>query len=88
MRWLTKYPITAEEVMQSLESIPQINPPGTPPRELRIGGVQDTVRARIIDYFRNQDNMDALLEAIRKPYSEGTGPSSSGRRLARPRPMG
>lgn len=66
MRWLAKYPITAEEVMASLESIPQVNPPGTPPGEMKIGGIEDHVRRQIIEYFKNPANMDALLEAMQR----------------------
>jgi hypothetical protein len=65
MRNVAEYPVTADEVMRLLESIPQVNPPGTPPEELRIGGIDDMVRRHIIDYFRQQPNMDALLQAMK-----------------------
>lgn len=65
MRWLKQYPITAEEVMASLESIPEVNPPGTPPHERRIGGIDDLVRRKIIEYFQQPGNMNTLLEDMK-----------------------
>ena len=61
MRWLSKYPITAHEVREILESIPQVNPPGTPPAELRIGGINDLIRRLLLAYFEDEEHMALLL---------------------------
>jgi hypothetical protein len=65
MRWLLKYPITAEEVMTTLEKIPEDNPPGTPSDQIRVGGINDFIRQRIIKHFENQENMQKILEDMR-----------------------
>lgn len=57
MRWLKQYPIAPHEVMASLESIPTTD---------KIGGVENHVRRKLIEYFQNDGNMAALLEAMKE----------------------
>ncbi len=64
MRWLKKYPITAEEVMEVLEKIPQVNPPGTAPSAMMIGGLNDTIRRGIIEHFKDPENMTTILSQL------------------------
>lgn len=64
MRNTTQYPITADEVMEVLEKIPQVNPPGTAPSAIRIGSLNDRIRRQIIDHFKDTEHMDALLKEM------------------------
>ena len=66
MRWLARYPITADEVLATLQRIPLINPPGTPIEQIRLGNVEDMVRKGIIDFFAEPQNMAALLSSMRR----------------------
>lgn len=61
MRNTAQYPVTSAEVLEVLEKIPQVNPPGTEPRAMMIGGLNDMIRRQIIEHFRKPANMDALL---------------------------
>ncbi len=66
MRNITQYPITADEIMEVLEKIPEDNPPGTPGSAMMIGGVNDMIRHYIIEHFENPENMAALLEELER----------------------
>lgn len=64
MRNITQYPVTAAEVLEVLEKIPQVNPPGTPGGAMRIGGLNDMIRRQIIEHLSKPDNMTALLREL------------------------
>lgn len=66
MRNLAQYPVTVGEIVDVLESIPQVNPPGTPPSQLRIGGINDLIRRGIIEHFKDGENMASLLLSFRR----------------------
>lgn len=53
MRWLQKYPITEQEVLATLESIP-VN------LEM-IGSIQPMIKQHIIDMFKNDPDLMAVL---------------------------
>lgn len=56
MRWIKQYPITPQEVMDSLQSIPTTD---------NIGGVGNHVRQKLIEHFENDENMTAFLAEIK-----------------------
>ncbi|BCO56044.1 hypothetical protein MINTM005_12880 [Mycobacterium intracellulare] len=64
MRNLSQYPITAEEVMEVVKKIPEVNPPGTPGSAMRIGGLGDMIRRGIIEHFENPEHMSAVLAKL------------------------
>lgn len=64
MRNINEHPITADEVTRVLETMYQVNPPGTPPHQVLVGGVNDLIRQHILDYLQKPENMAALLEAL------------------------
>lgn len=64
MRNLIAYPITETEVLETIAAIPEENPPGTPPCQLRIGGLNDLIRRGIIDVCSCETVMKMILEKV------------------------
>jgi hypothetical protein len=60
MRWLQKYPITAEEVMRELNEIQLPVGPNSP-----IGSISPLIRHQLREYFKNPENMEHLLELLK-----------------------
>jgi hypothetical protein len=64
MRNIREYPITREEVLEVLEKIPMDNPPGTPPMEMMIGGLNDSIRDHVITIVKHDPEiMSKILRA-------------------------
>ena len=66
MRNISQYPITADEVLRVLNKIPEVNPEGTPPSRLMIGGINDMIRRGIIAFLSQDDHMAELLDSFRR----------------------
>jgi hypothetical protein len=60
MRWLTKYPITADEVRYELDAIQIHVGPDSP-----VGSISPVVRSCIKTFFDVPENMDALVEHMK-----------------------
>jgi len=60
MRWLLKYPITADEVNQQLAEIQIHVGPDSP-----CGDIGPMIRQGIQEFFQSEDNMAKLLEHLR-----------------------
>ena len=62
MRNIRQYPITREEVCEVLQKIPMDNPPGTPPGQMKIGGLNDLIRQGIIITCTEEAVMSRILK--------------------------